>query len=102
MTMEPPFERRKHKRFLAKEGAFVELRDYRGKIGEIIEVSKGGLAFQYIDVGDRPKESLRLDIFLKHAGLRLEKLPAETVSDAEITKLIQQGITTMTRHGVTF
>jgi hypothetical protein len=102
MTMEDPLERRKHKRFLVQEGAFVELRDHRGKIGEIIDVSKGGLAFRYIDIGDRPKESLELDIFLKHAGFRVENLPAETVSDVEITKTIHQSITIMRRHGVKF
>jgi hypothetical protein len=36
MTMEEPLKRRKHKRFVVQEGAFVELRDHRGKIGEII------------------------------------------------------------------
>jgi hypothetical protein len=100
--MEELFERRKHKRLLAQDGAFVELRNHRSKIGEIIEVSKGGLSFHYIDIGDRPKESLELDIFLKHAGFRLEKLPAETVLDVEITKTIHQGITKIRRHGVKF
>jgi len=102
ITIDEPFARRKHERFLAQEDAFVELRDHRGKIGKIIEVSKGGLAFHYIDIGDRPKESLELDIFLKKTGFRLEKLPAETVSDVEITKTIHQGITTIRRHGVKF
>jgi hypothetical protein len=78
----------------------VELRDHRGKIGEIIDVSKGGLAFHYIDIGDRPKGSLELDIFLKQVGFRLEKLPAKTVFDVEIPRSLHQGITTIRRHGV--
>jgi len=102
MKIEEAFERRKHKRFLAQDGAFVELRDHGGKIGEIIDVSQGGLAFRYIDIGDRPKRSLELDILLKHAGFRLEKLPAETVSDVEITKTFHQGITRIRRQGVQF
>jgi hypothetical protein len=102
--MEEPFEgnvhKTKHRRFLAQDGAFVELRDHRGKIGEIIDVSKGGLAFHYIDIGDRPKGSLELDIFLKQVGFRLEKLPAKTVFDVEIPRSLHQGITTIRRHGV--
>lgn len=106
MEIDKPFEgnehKTKHKRFLAQDGAFVELRDHRGKIGEIIDVSKGGLAFHYIDIGDRPKGSLELDIYLKQTGFRLEKLPAKTVSDVGIPRSFHQGIITIRRHGVQF
>jgi hypothetical protein len=68
MIIEKLVERRKPERFRGQEGAFVELRDHHGKLGEIIDISKEGLTFRYIDIGDRPKGSFELDIFLKEKG----------------------------------
>ena len=95
-------ERRKYTRFRAKDGALIELRSYRGKLGEIIDISKGGLAFRYIDIGDRPKGSFEVDIFLKEKGFRLEKVPAKTVSDLETTKYFPYSSTKTRRQGVQF
>ena len=95
-------ERRKYTRFRARDGALIELRSHRGKLGEIIDISKGGLAFRYIDIGDRPKGSFELDIFLKEAGFRLEKVPAKTVSDLKTTKFFPYSATKTRRQGVQF
>jgi len=95
-------ERRKYTRFRARDGALIELRSYRGKLGEIIDISKGGLAFRYIDIGDRPKGSFEVDIFLKEAGFRLEKVPAKTVSDLKTTKYFPYSSTETRRQGIQF
>jgi hypothetical protein len=102
MIIEKLVERRKPERFRAQEGAFVELRDHRGKLGEIIDISKEGLTFRYIDIGDRPKGSFELDIFLKEKGFGLKKLPAKTVSDDETTETFPHSITIMRRRKVQF
>jgi hypothetical protein len=95
-------ERRKYTRFRAKDGALIEFRSHRGKLGEIIDISKGGLAFRYIDIGDRPKGSFEVDILLKKTGFRLEKVPAKTISDHKTSKYFPYSSTITRRQGVQF
>ena len=102
MTKEENIERRKYTRFRAKDGALIEVRSHRGRLGEIIDISKGGLAFRYIDIGDRPKGSFELDIFLKKTGFRLEKVPAKTISDLKTRKYFPYSSTKTRRQGVQF
>ena len=102
MSREKHVERRKYTRFRTRNGALIELRSQRGKLGEIIDISKGGLAFRYIDIGDRPKGSFELDIFLKETGFRLEKMPAKTISDFRTTKYFPFSSTKTRRQGVEF
>jgi len=102
MAAEERVERRRHKRFRAQEGAFVDLGNHRMKLGEIIDISKGGLAFRYIDIGDRPTGSFELDISFKETGFRLEKVAAKTISDLQITKDFPYSSTKMRRQGVQF
>lgn len=102
MTKEEPKERRKYTRFRAKDGALIEVRSHRGRLSEIIDISKGGLAFRYIDIGDRPKGSFELDIFLKETSFRLEKVPAKTVSDLKTSKYFPYSSTITRRQGVEF
>lgn len=102
MSTEKYVERRKYTRFRTRNGALIELRSQRGKLGEIIDISKGGLAFRYIDIGERPKGSFELDIFLKEAGFRLEKVPAKTISDSGTTKYFPFSSTKTRRQGVEF
>jgi CRISPR/Cas system-associated protein Cas10 (large subunit of type III CRISPR-Cas system) len=102
MRKEEHRERRKYQRFRAKDGALIELRSHRGKLGEIIDISKGGLSFRYIDIGDRPKGSFEVDIFLKETSFRLEKVPAKTVSDLKTTQYFPYSSTKTRRQGVQF
>lgn len=102
MRKKEDIERRKYSRFWAKDGALIEVRSHRGRLGEIIDISKGGLAFRYIDIGDRPKGSFELDIFLKEADFRLEKVPAKTISDLKTTKYFPYSSTKTRRQGVQF
>jgi hypothetical protein len=88
-----PVERRKHRRFQPQEGAFVTLRLPGSKLGEIIDISAGGLAFRYIDIGERPEGSFELDIFFKETAFHLEKVPAKSVSDLETGKKFPFSIT---------
>jgi hypothetical protein len=102
MTREEKIERRKYTRFRAKDGAFIEVRSHRGRLGEVIDIGKGGLAFRYIDIGDRPKGSFELDILLKETGFRLEKVPVETISDLKTSKYFPYSSTKTRRQGVRF
>ena len=74
-------ERRKHKRFSVSKGAFVALRPNYLKIGQVIDISTGGLAFTYMADEKPPNRSFELDIFLADQAFYLQEVPFRTISD---------------------
>ncbi|THB80811.1 MAG: PilZ domain-containing protein [Desulfobacteraceae bacterium] len=83
-------ERRKSKRYKANEGAYAAISPYSYMLGQIIDISMGGLAFKYIDTGsDDPSEqdtrSLDETIFLSSMGYYVGDLPFQTIADYELT-----------------
>jgi hypothetical protein len=95
-------ERRRHKRFQAGEGAYAAVRPQYDKIGQIIDVSRGGLAFRYMVSGSREDASSELDIFLIGDGFHLDKVPFQTVSDEEISERLSPSSQKMRRCSVQF
>jgi hypothetical protein len=94
-------ERRKHKRYPVKNGAFAVLGPPSTKIGQIINISMGGLAFGYI-AGKEPSDtSFELGILLAEDSFHLTKVPFKTVSDQE-AKEVPFSSLTMRRCGVQF
>ena len=93
-------ERRKFNRFKIQEGAFVEVKINGSKIGELIDISEGGLSFSYIDIGTRPEKSFDVDLYFQEKDFRLENLPAKTISDISIKSPF--ALTKTRRHGVQF
>jgi len=92
---------RKDKRFRAQEGAFVDLRISPVKVGKIVDISKGGLAFRYLDIGERLKETFELDMYSRHNDFRMEKVPTKTIWDREAAG--ESSFSTRTRlRGVQF
>ena len=81
-------ERRKNKRYKAVEGAYAAISPNSHKLGQIIDVSMGGLSFKYIDTsnddtGDRQVQEET--IFLSSMGYYVGDLPFKTISDYEVT-----------------
>lgn len=81
-------ERRRSKRFKAVEGAYAAISPNSNKLGQIIDISMGGLCFKYIDTENeseikekRNKES----IFLSSMGYYVGDLPFQTICDYELT-----------------
>ena len=95
-------ERREHKRFQAEEGAFVVIRPQFTKLGQIIDISRGGLAFRYTLTGGEMSGSVELDIFLAGDGFYLERVPFKTVSDLKMPKKLSPRSSTTRRCGVQF
>jgi hypothetical protein len=95
-------ERRKHKRFRAEEGAYAAVRPHYDKIGQIIDVSRGGLAFRYLVSDGQEDISSELDIFLIGDDFHLDMLPFKTVSDQEIPERLSPGSQKMRRCAVQF
>lgn len=68
------FERRKHKRFHVQDGAFAVLRPhYAELLGQIIDISRGGVSFRYIASEELSNGSFKLDILLGNTILATSK-----------------------------
>lgn len=81
-------DRRKNKRYKANEGAYAAISPNSSKLGQIIDISMGGLAFKYIDTAtdETSSESTAAEetIFLSSMGYYVGDLPFETISDYEV------------------
>jgi len=94
------FERRKHKRFKAAQGAYAVLGPETSKLGQIKDISMGGLAFKYLADEARPNGDGELDIIIRQNNYWLRKIPIQIVSDFELARenafstirLRQQGV----------
>ena len=81
-------ERRKNKRYKAVEGAYAAISPHSHKLGQIIDISMGGLSFKYIDTSNEEieEESVQEEtVFLSSMGYYVGDLPFKTVSDYEVT-----------------
>lgn len=82
-------ERRKNKRYKAVEGAYAAVSPNSHRLGQIIDISMGGLAFKYIDTSNEEfiNEASVQDesIFLSSMGYYVGDLPFTTISDYEVT-----------------
>ncbi|MCP3944919.1 MAG: PilZ domain-containing protein [Desulfobacteraceae bacterium] len=82
-------ERRQNKRYKAVDGTYAAIHPYSHKLGQIINISMGGLAFQYIDInsyGKKHGETPENTIFLSSMSYYVGNLYFRTILDYEITK----------------
>jgi len=94
-------ERRKHERFSVSRDVFVALRPDYGKVGQVIDISLGGLAFAYMANGRSPSRSSELDIFSADRSFSLQRVPFRTTSDFESDKIPFSSVR-MRRSGLQF
>lgn len=81
-------ERRRNKRYKAMEGAYAAISPNSHKLGQIIDISMGGLSFKYIDTsGDDETPQMPMDetVFLSSMGYYVGDLPFEVIADYEVT-----------------
>jgi Tfp pilus assembly protein PilZ len=75
-------ERRRHKRFQLKVSAFALLNRPFSDMGEIIDISMGGLSFWYTRDREISKGPLALDILCVDDGFQLAGVPGNTVAES--------------------
>jgi hypothetical protein len=97
-----PVERRKQKRFRAKKGAFAVLKNHRIKLGQILDISRGGLALKYIADLGRPNGEIELEIFTEDRAFHLEHIPIINISDVVIENALPITPFIVRRRGVQF
>lgn len=73
-------ERRRYRRFRAREGIFVESRANSPNLGKIIDISLGGLSFCWMCGIEKPFNSFEFDILLSGKGVYLSNLLSKTIS----------------------
>ncbi len=80
-------EQRKHKRYQVPTGSFVALGPNDAILGQIMDMSMGGLAFRYLD-SKKPTDGSYIDIFLIECDFCLGRVPIKSVSDYEIDNTV--------------
>lgn len=73
-------DRRRHKRFRAREGALAFLGSVPGRI---VDISRSGMSFLYVVFEKRAAQSLTLDIFFPADDFFLRDIPVFLVSDID-------------------
>jgi hypothetical protein len=102
MGKKQPVERRKDARFQTGKNTYAVLRARGSKLGRVIDISKGGLAFRYVSVGERLKGPLELDLLSHQYDYRIDKIPVKIISDLELANKKAFKSTTLKRVGVQF
>jgi hypothetical protein len=102
MDGEKLFERRKHERFPAPPNTYVQLNDQVSKLGRVLDISKGGLAFRYISVGEELKQVFQLDLISAQVKPGVNPLPVKVVSEIEMESETPARAVALCRAGVQF
>ena len=81
---ERPVEKRSFKRLQAEDDVYAIIKYKPTIFGQIINISKDGMAVRYSSNGQQLSDSSELDIFKRDSHFYIEKIPIETISDFEI------------------
>lgn len=83
-------ERRKSKRYKAIEGSFAATGPASFKQGQVIDISMGGLSFEYIDTSSSEIDNQGVskgNILLSGKKCHVEDLLIKTITDNELTDI---------------
>lgn len=98
------FDRREYKRLKVCEGTYAVLKPHANssKLGNIVDISKGGLSFNFIDSQKLFSDFSELDIYVSGSGLMVSHLPVEITSEITLNKDIPFYSVITRRFGVKF
>jgi hypothetical protein len=96
------FERRKNQRFRAAYGAYAVLGPESSKLGQIKDISMGGLAFKYLADEARSNGTDELDIIIRQNSFCIKSIPIQTVSDFELARENAFSTVRLRQQGVQF
>ena len=102
INSEKVIERRFHERFQVQQGLYALLKNGSSKLGQIKNISKGGLAFMYINDGEQLHEPTEVDIFLSGYGFILKGIPCKKISDIHVDNFVPFSTFEMRQLGVQF
>ncbi|MBW1744165.1 MAG: PAS domain-containing protein [Deltaproteobacteria bacterium] len=94
-------DRRKDKRFQVQSGALVKFNRHATKLGQTLDISIGGLAFNYVAQRKLPQGSCVIEILFADYGFFLNDIGFETIWDIK-THALPAGSMAMRQRGVKF
>ncbi len=74
-------ERRKHRRLTPLKTAFAAVSPDSGRLGKIVNISRGGLLFEYLYYGGDAGDVSLVDIFLPENEFHLFGIPCRLIAD---------------------
>ena len=77
-------ERRSHPRFRASKNLFALLKNHAEHVGQVVDISLGGLSFRYIEDEPIPQEEAWIDLFSSRDRIFLHDMPVRTVYDVAV------------------
>ncbi len=96
------YERRQYNRFRARNDALVMIpTESAPSYGFLVDISTGGISFEYIPVDDTTADTEELNIMLDESGRRFNNLRFKNISDFEISESHYSPVI-MRRRGVQF
>ena len=79
-------ERRCWQRINVSDVAFAEFEPDSIQVGQLIDISEGGLSFRYIESDEWEDDMKELSIFTPSQEISLNKIPFSTVYDSRIER----------------
>ena len=101
-NMKEIMEKRKHRRFQTQERVYTAINNGSIKIGQIQNISKGGLAFRYVANREQVEGSYKVDIFATDNAFYLKNIPFKSISDVYIDFEIPFSTTSLRQCGGQF
>jgi len=95
-------ERRKTRRYKASYGMYAVVGPDASRLGQIRDISMGGLAFKYLADEARSESSDEMDIIIRQSTFCIKHLPIRTISDVELAKENAFSTVKLRRQGVQF
>ena len=95
-------ERRRHKRFKAPGETYAVFRAPDPMLGQIIDISEGGLSLLYIEGDQEPTHVLEFDLFTLSAELKVNAIAAVARSDQKLPAQDAEDPETKRRRGIEF
>lgn len=93
---------RKQRRFKVENGAFAAVRNKANLLGQIKDISFGGLAFKYLAGEGVPDGARTLDIFITRHRFHIKDIPVQFVHNTKVAKEDPFSTVTIRQQGVQF
>ena len=95
-------ERRSNERYQVRQGVYALLKNGSSRLGQIINISTGGLAFMYIKHEEPFGEPVEVDIFISGDGYFMKGIPCKRISDIHIDNYVPFSTFEMRQLGIRF
>ena len=95
-------DRRKHRRFKVPADAFAIIKNPSFKLGQIADMSKGGISFYYIGEKEFVNNGFSVDILLADDDFYIDNLPVNIVSNITVPLQAPVKKATFKRCGLKF